>query len=310
MPECEVGLVLAFDGAPGRGAAYVRDVAQAAEALGFHSIWVPEHIVFFEHYESVYPYPPSPGSTAAPTLPAGQRPGLYDPLFTCMAMAAATTTLRVGTAVALVPLRHPLLWAREVTSLDHFTGGRFSLGVGVGWLAEEFAALNVPFQERGRVADEHLSALRTVLAEEVSSYHGTYVDFDDAVMLPMPLTTGGPPILVGGNVDAALRRVARYGDGWFAWNVTPAELSHRLERLDELLGTEAFGDGRQRSLDELEIQVGASFRGPADDLATLVDAYAALGATRVTVTAVLPPARIVDRLTQLATTLGLHPPAS
>ena len=309
MPECEVGLVLAFDGAPGRGAAYVRDVAQAAEALGFHSIWVPEHIVFFERYESVYPYPPSPGSTAAPTLPAGQRPGLYDPLFTCMAMAAATTTLRVGTAVALVPLRHPLLWAREVTSLDHFTGGRFSLGVGVGWLAEEFAALNVPFDERGRVADEHLAALRTVLAEEVSSYHGTYVAFDDAVMLPMPLTPGGPPILVGGNVDAALRRVARHGDGWFGWNMTPAELSRRLERLEETLATTPAWDGRTRGLADLEIQVGASFRGGADELAELVEAYTALGATRVVVTAVLPPNRIDDRLGRLAAALDLSPPA-
>ena len=231
MAACEIGLVLAFDGAPGRGASYVRDVAQAAEGLGFHSIWVPEHVVFFEEYESRYPYPPSPGSTETPSLPAGERPGLYDPLFACGAIAAATTTLRVGTAVALVPLRHPLLLAREVTSLDHFTGGRFTLGVGVGWLAEEFAALNVPFAERGAIADEHLDALRALMADEVASFHGTYVNFDGAVMLPMPLTPGGPPILVGGNTAAALRRVARSGDGWYAWNLTPAEFEHGLERL-------------------------------------------------------------------------------
>ena len=141
MAACEIGLVLAFDGAPGRGPAYVRDVAQAAEALGFHSIWVPEHVVFFEQYELGVPVPAvarldraagAAGRRAARPV----RPAVHLP-----AMAAATTTLRVGTAVALVPLRHPLLWAREVTSLDHFTGGRFTLGVGVGWLAEEFAAL-------------------------------------------------------------------------------------------------------------------------------------------------------------------------
>src|SRR4051794_30499195 len=253
MPERpEIGLVLAFDGAPGRGASYVRDVAQAAEGLGFHSIWVPEHVVFFEEYESRYPYPPSPGSTEAPSLPAGQRPGLYDPLFTCQAVAAATTTLRVGTAVALVPLRHPLLMAREVTSLDHFSGGRFTLGVGVGWLAEEFDALNVPFASRGAIADEHLGALRALMADEVASFHGTHVRFDDAVMLPMPMTPGGPPILVGGNTAAALRRVARHGDGWYAWNLTPAQFEHGLERLDATLaGT--------RPLDDLELQVGVRF---------------------------------------------------
>ena len=225
-------------------------------------------------------------------------------------MAAATTTLRVGTAVALVPLRHPLMWAREVTSLDHFTDGRFTLGVGVGWLAEEFAALGLPFAERGRVADEHLGALRALMTDEVASFHGTHVDFDDAVMLPMPLAPGGPPILVGGDTDPALRRVAGYGDGWFGWNMTPAEFSHRLERLEELLATTRFVDGRMRSLDELEIQVGVRFAGPPAELATLVDAYAALGATRVAVTAVVPPSRIDDRLGALATALDIRPVAA
>ena len=309
MPE--IGLVLAFDGAAGRGPAYVRDVARSAEAHGFHSIWVPEHVVFFEHYDSVYPYPPSPGSTRAPALPAGARPSLYDPLFTCMAMAAATSSLRVGTAVALVPLRHPLLWAREVAALDHFTDGRFSLGVGVGWLGEEFEALNVPFAERGRVADEHLGALRAVWSapEGVASFSGAHVSFTDAVMLPAPVSPGGPPILVGGNTDAALRRVARYGDGWYAWNLTPGELSARLERLAELLATTPAWDGRTRSLAELEIQVGVGAPGSLDDLAALVAGSAALGATRVTVTAVLPPSRIDDRLGALAAALDVHPPA-
>lgn len=310
MPDRQIGLVLAFDGAPGRGPAYVRDVAQAVEALGFHSIWVPEHVVFFEHYDSVYPYPPSPGSPAPPRLPAGGRPGLYDPLFTCMAIAAATTTLHLGTAVALVPLRHPLLWAREITALDHFSGGRFSLGTGVGWLAEEFAALGVPFAARGRLADEHLGALRALWStpDEVVSFQGAHVSFTDAVMLPKPLTPGGPPILVGGDTDPALRRVAHFGDGWFGWNMTPAELSHRLERLEELLATTPSWDGRTRSLADLVIQVGASFTGPPDELAELVDAYVALGAARVTITAVLPPNRIDERLTRLADALGVTPP--
>ena len=172
MGVTEIGLVQAFDGSARFGPAYVRDFAQAAEAVGFHSVWVPEHIVFFQRYTSVYPYPPEPGSTSSPQLPVGQRPALFDPLLTCQALALHTTTLRVGTAIALLPLRHPLLWAREVSTLDHFTGGRFELGVGVGWLAEEYAALGVPFAERGRVADEHLAALREIWATDDSSFHG------------------------------------------------------------------------------------------------------------------------------------------
>ena len=149
-------------------------------------------------------------------------------MLTCQALALATTTLRVGTAVALVPLRHPLLWAREVNTLDHFSGGRFELGIGVGWLAEEFAALGVPFSERGSRADEHLAALRGCWADEVASFHGRHVDFDDAVSLPHPLQRPGPPILIGGDGVGPLRRVARYGDGWYPWNVTAAEFEQGL----------------------------------------------------------------------------------
>jgi alkanesulfonate monooxygenase SsuD/methylene tetrahydromethanopterin reductase-like flavin-dependent oxidoreductase (luciferase family) len=125
----------------------------------------------------------------------------------------------------------------------------------------------------------------------------------------MPVTAGGPPILVGGDTDPALRRAAGYGDGWFGWNMTPAELSHRLERLEELLATTPFVAGRLRSLAELEIQVGVRFAGSPDELATLVEAYAALGATRVAVTAVVPPSRIDERLGALAAALDVHPAA-
>ena len=245
MEGCEIGLVQGFDGSPRFGPAYARDFAQAAEGHGFHSIWVPEHIVFFEEYDSVYPYPPEPGSAQPNQLPvASSRPALFEPLLTCQALALHTTTLRVGTAVALVPLRHPLLSAREVNTLDHFSGGRFELGIGVGWLAEEFAALGVPFAERGSRADEHLATLRALWADEVASFHGRHVDFTDAVSLPHPVQAPGPPILIGGDGDGPLRRVARYGDGWYPWNVTPAELEQGLLKLDEQLAAHPFVDGR------------------------------------------------------------------
>jgi len=307
MGVVEIGVVQAFDGSPRFGPAYARDFAQAAEAVGFHSVWVPEHIVFFARYESVYPYPPEPGSTSSPQLPVGQRPALFDPLLTCQALALHTTTLRVGTAVALVPLRHPLLWAREVSTLDHFSGGRFELGVGVGWLAEEYAALGVPFERRGRIADEHLAALRTIWASEDSTFHGEHVDFTDAVSLPKPLQAPGPSIHIGGESDAALRRVARYGDGWYGWNMTPSQLAHGLDRLDVHLAAEPFVDGRHRTRADVTIQVGLRFLGPLDELADLVAAYRAHGARRVVVSLPVRPAELDARLAAIAGALGVDP---
>ena len=255
------GLVQAFDGSAKFGPAYARDFAQAAEALGFHSVWVPEHIVFFEHYESVYPYPPEPGSTAPPQLPVGRRPALFDPLLTCQALALHTTTLRVGTAVALLPLRHPLLWAREVSTLDHFSGGRFELGVGVGWLAEEYAALGVPFHERGRIADEHLAALRALWATDESTFHGRHVDFTDVVELPQATAVTGP-------ADPHRRRERRRP-------ATRRPLRRRLVRVEHDARrararawsastghlAASFVDGSPRTLDDVTIQVGLRFPG-------------------------------------------------
>jgi len=309
MGACEIGLVQAFDGSSRFGPAYARDFAQAVEAVGFHSVWVPEHIVFFEEYDSVYPYPPEPGSTETNQLPvAGSRPALFDPLLTCQALALATTTLRVGTAVALVPLRHPLLWAREVNTLDHFSGGRFELGIGVGWLAEEFAALGVPFAERGSRADEHLAALRALWADEVASFHGRHVDFTNAVVLPHPVQSPGPPILIGGDGAGPLRRVARYGDGWYPWNVTPDELEQSLVVLDDQLAAHPFVDGRTRTRDDVTIQVGLRFRGPLDDLAELVAAYVALGASRVVVAVPISASKYEERLAEVASALGVQAP--
>lgn len=307
MGTCQIGLVQAFDGSAKYGPVYIREFAQAAEALGFHSVWVPEHIVFFEHYESVYPYPPEPGSTAPPQLPVGRRPALLDPLLTCQALASHTTTLRVGTAVALLPLRHPLLWAREVSTIDHFTGGRFELGIGVGWLKEEFDALGVPFHERGRIADEHLAALRALWTEDETTFHGHHVEFTAALSFPKPLQSPGPPILVGGGSDGALRRVARFGDGWYAWNVTPAELERDLDRLDRQLARHEFVDGTRRVREDLVVQVGARFAGPLDDLARLVEGYHSLGATRVAVARPMSSIGFGARLAEVAEALGVEP---
>ncbi len=327
---CEIGLVQAFGMSASRGPAYLRDFAQATEALGFHSLWMPEHVVFFEQYQSVYPYPPHPGSSERPTLPVGKRAGLFDPLLACQAAAMHTTTLRVGTAVALLPLRHPLLWAREVATLDHFSGGRFEFGIGIGWLAEEFAALNVDFSTRGRLTDEYLAALHAAWSQEESTFHGEFVNFTDALSFPKPVqprparnqrAPGGPasieaqrrstapvlrpPILIGGESTAALRRVARYGDGWYGWNITPVQLDAALTQLDMQLAQHQFIDGRIRTRADVFVQVGLRHPGPLDAIAELVQSYRDLGAERVVVSVDIATRSFEQQLQHIADSLGV-----
>ena len=168
-------------------------------------------------------------------------------------------------------------------------------------------ALGVPFAARGQIADEHLAALREIWASEDSTFHGHHVDFTDAVSLPKPHQIPGPPIHIGGESDAALRRVARYGDGWFGWNMTPAQLEHGLDRLATHLAGESFVDGRRRTLDDVTIQVGLRFLGDLDALADLVDAFASAGASRVVASLPIRPAELDDRLAAIAGALGVQP---
>jgi alkanesulfonate monooxygenase SsuD/methylene tetrahydromethanopterin reductase-like flavin-dependent oxidoreductase (luciferase family) len=146
----DIGLQGVFGSSPRRDGGFLREFASGAEELGFASLWAPEHIVFFPHYESKYPYTPDGSVWFRPDE------GIYDPIMVCQAAAAATTTLRVGTSVRIATERHPLLTAKLVMTLDHLSGGRFVLGVGSGWSAEEYAALGIPFDRRGARLDEHL----------------------------------------------------------------------------------------------------------------------------------------------------------
>ena len=139
----------------------------------------------------------------------------------------------------------------------------------------------------------------------VSSFHGRHVDFDDAVSLPRPLQRPGPPILIGGDGVGPLRRVARYGDGWYPWNLTAAELEDGLALLDEQLAAHPFVDGRTRTRDDVVIQVGVRFRRGLDELAALIDAYAGLGASRVVVTVPISSSAYEERLAEIAAALGV-----
>jgi probable F420-dependent oxidoreductase len=204
-------------------------VAEHAERLGFATLWAPEHVVLFDHYSSKYPY-----SDDGQFLAAGDIE-LTDPFVTLSYLAARTSRIRLATGICLVPERNPLVLAKVVASLDFMSGGRAALGVGIGWSAEEFAALGIPFERRAQRTCEYIEVMRKLWREETTTYSGEFTTFENARSFPKPARREGVPIIFGGESAPALRRVARVGDGWFGVKLTPAHLAEKLERLKVLL---------------------------------------------------------------------------
>ncbi|MEZ5266905.1 MAG: TIGR03619 family F420-dependent LLM class oxidoreductase [Acidimicrobiales bacterium] len=157
-----------------------------------------------------------------------------------------TTRLRTATSVLILPERPALLTAKEVMTLDHISGGRFDLGVGIGWSDEEYAALGIPWERRGKRADEYIEAIRAAWANDIAAYHGEFVNFDNAVLRPAP-TKGSVPIIVGGDSPAAMRRAARHGDGWYGW-WAGVELEAHLDKLRAIMAAEGCEQGPNWSL--------------------------------------------------------------
>ena len=208
--------------------AFIIDAARMIEAKGFDSLWLPEHVIFLADYDSRYPYSDNG------RIP-GEPDGLLDPFTAHTFIAAHTSTVRLGTGICLVPQRQPVYTARMVADLDFLSGGRVDFGVGIGWLKEEFDNLQMPFAARGKRTVEYLNVMKALWSEGVSEYHGETVDLSPCLFNPKPVQTPHPPIYFGGESDAALRRVAGHGQGWYGFNLTPEMLTERLQRLDGLL---------------------------------------------------------------------------
>jgi probable F420-dependent oxidoreductase len=183
-------------------------LARLAEAAGFDSVLAIDHVVLPEDYASSYPY------SATGRLPGSHASHYPDPLVWMAYVAAATTRLRLMTGVIILPQRNPLVLAKQVATLDHMSGGRIELGIGVGWLKEEFAALGVPFERRGKRADEYVAAMRALWRGDNASFAGEFVNFQQVSCNPKPVT-GSVPIFVGGHSEAAAKRAGRIGDGFF-----------------------------------------------------------------------------------------------
>jgi probable F420-dependent oxidoreductase len=241
-------------------------VGREADERGIGTIWVGEHVVLFDEYQSEYPYAPDG------KMPAPPGTGLLEPLNTLSFLAAHTATVRLGTAMLLLPQRNPVYTAKEVATLDWLSDGRVDVGVGVGWLEEEFDAVNVPWPSRGRRTDEYLEVLRTLWCDERSEFDGEFYSLDPCAMFPKPVQFPQPPVHIGGESDPALARAARVGQGWHTFNRKPGDLAGPLGRLDELLAAEG------RSRDDLTITVCPYFE-PLD--AAIAEQYAEAGADAV-----------------------------
>jgi probable F420-dependent oxidoreductase len=214
---------------PGAHREVIDAVAVAAEAEGFSTLWSGEHVVMVDRSESHYPYS-ADGQIAVPA-----EADWLDPLVGLSFVAAATRRIGLATGVLLVPEHNPLLLAKQAASLDTLSGGRLTLGVGIGWSREEFAALGVPFARRGVRTAEYVAAMRVLWREDVASFDGEFVAFESVRVNPKPFRRRQIPVVLGGNSDAALRRVAAWGDGWYGFNLAGVgAVRERLTVLREL----------------------------------------------------------------------------
>jgi probable F420-dependent oxidoreductase len=232
------------------------DIAHKAETLGYESAVVTDHIVLPWKIASRYPYNES-GRFAIP--PDGNY---FEPLTLLSFVAGATSRLRLGTSVMVVPYRNPVLSAKMLATLDVLSNGRLFVGVGSGWLAEEFAAVgSPPFSERGRVTDEWLAIFVKLWTEPKASFEGRFYRFAEVGCFPQPMQKPYPPLYVGGNSRPAIRRAAKYGQSWHAFRVPARELPRQLEYLD----AQCSACGRSRDEVGFSVRYGVRVVGAGGD---------------------------------------------
>jgi probable F420-dependent oxidoreductase len=258
-------------------------LARLAEENGFESLWTVEHVVVPRDYASQYPY------AQDGRMPGGEEVDIPDPLIWLAHVAAVTKKINLATGILILPQRNPVVLAKAVATLDRLSAGRMVLGVGVGWLREEFDALGISFDDRGKRTDDYISALKAIWAGGDATHQGPFASFERVVSKPGPHRDGGPPVVVGGHSEAAARRAGRLGDGFFPGARGREELANLIEVMRKA-ATEAGRDP-----DSIEITAGGR-----PDLET-IKAWADLGISRF----LIPPlgfdeATLADQLPKFA----------
>lgn len=245
---------------------FLAQVGSIAETRKFHSLWLPEHVVFFREHASRYPYSPDGRIPGNPT-------GAMEPFVALTWLAAHTRTVRLGTGICLVPQRAPIYTAKQVADLDFLSGGRFDFGVGIGWLREEFEALGVPWAARAARTRECIEVMKTLWCDEVSSFSGEFYELPECLQNPKPVQQPHPPIHFGGDSEGALRRVAELGQGWYGFQFAPTnDLRKHIGRLETLL------DEAGRRLSDIQISIAPPSRQVTRDEAR---SYADMGVNQL-----------------------------
>ena len=256
---------LAFPDGPG-----AKRLAQAAERAGFESVLAIEHVVIPSEYDSVYPYHSSGKLMGTPQI------SMPDPLAWMSYASAVTTTLKFMTGVLILPQRNALVLAKQLATMDHMSGGRIMLGVGVGWLEEEFAALGVPFKTRGKYTDEAMAAMRALWDGDDVSFEGELINFRNINCNPKP-AQGRVPFIIGGHTKFAARRAGRYGDGFFPATGMQTDFRPVLDTMRE----EAVKAGRDPAAVEITLGCPGALPGSGQDRLEAVAERQALGASRL-----------------------------
>jgi probable F420-dependent oxidoreductase len=290
------------------GGPWIVNAARLIESLGFESIWVPER---------VFSAPSSPRHPhgADREMDAIRGNGLFDPVTVLGAIAASTETVRMGTYVHITALRHPLITAQQIATIDQLSGGRMEYGAGAGWYRYEFDLLGVPWPTRGRRTTEYLAAMRAIWdADNVADFVGEFISFSSVHVGPRPYQRPHPPILIGGNSDGALRRIVEVGDGWLGYGLDHAAVADFVVRLRRSL------EDAGRDPTAVRLNVGFRFPNVASNMTPdeidrdiwlaardYIEGCQELGIERVILTTRIPVDGYQETMTDLAQTLGLTP---
>lgn len=265
-------------------------IARKAEALGFDSMFIPEHLMIPIHHKTPYPF----GDGGIPELYAH-----LPELFVSLALAAgATTRLKLGSGICLVPERDPIVMAKEISTLDHYSGGRFLFGIGAGWLADELEIMGVEFKRRWPMTREYIAAMKELWTKPEPSFEGKFVRFPKIKLFPKPAQKPHPPIIIGAggaglSCERALKDTVAMGDGWMPVGLTPAQLSAELGNLRRMCA-----DAKR---DFSGIEITLLMLEPPPDPASAVKEYQEAGAHRLLVVApTLAPDKYERELEELA----------
>jgi len=285
----KIGLKLPTSGAMA-SPAFITEIAAMADGLGYDSLQVSDHVVIPATIGPRYPY----STTGVPRWQP--ETDYYEPIGLLGYLAGRTRNVRLGTSVLVLPYRHPVVTAKQLGSIDALSGGRLFIGIGAGWMAEEFQILgSPPYAERGAITDEYIQVFRTLWREDLPQFNGKYISFPPLGARPRPLQPSGIPILVGGNTKPAIRRAARLGDGWMPLGLAPDELITGLQYLRAQmhaagrdLANYAISLGLNLRMTKVpterrenEADVYTSLAGPARELMGTLRTYRDLGVTEI-----------------------------